>query len=98
MIEADRVFSTPPLSTPIDTSRRRFLTVAAGTSIAYVGTLAVAAMPAGAPGSPACAADPIFGSSRRTAKPRSRVMRPGLRSSDCRSLLPRRWGHATSWC
>jgi hypothetical protein len=61
MIEADRVFSTPPLSTPIDTSRRRFLTVAAGTSIAYVGTLAVAAMPAGAPGSPACAADPIFG-------------------------------------
>jgi len=41
-------------------SRRRFLTVAAGASVAGVGTLAVAAMPATAPDSLACAVDPIF--------------------------------------
>jgi hypothetical protein len=60
MIEADRVHSTPPLSTPIDPNRRRFLTIAAGTSVASVATLAVAAMPATAPESAACAADPIY--------------------------------------
>jgi hypothetical protein len=60
MIEADRVHSTPPLSAPIDTNRRRFLTVAAGASVASVGTLAAVAMPATAPDSAACAADPIF--------------------------------------
>ena len=57
MTQADRVLSTPPLNTPIDTNRRRFLTVAA---VASVGTLAVAAMPAAAPDSAACAVDPIF--------------------------------------
>jgi hypothetical protein len=40
MAQADRVLSTPPTNTPIDTTRRRFLAVAAGAS---VGTLAVAA-------------------------------------------------------
>jgi hypothetical protein len=60
MIQADCVHSTPPTNTPIDTTRRRFLAVSAGVSIASVGTLAVAAMPAAAPGSPACAADPAF--------------------------------------
>ena len=54
MTQADSVHSTPPTDTPIDPNRRRFLTVAAGASVASVGTLAVAAMPA------ACAADPAF--------------------------------------
>jgi hypothetical protein len=61
MTQADRVLSTPPLNAPIDTNRRRFLTVAAGASVASVGTLAVAAaMPAAAPDSAACATDPAF--------------------------------------
>ena len=61
MTQADRVHSTPPLSTPIDTNRRRFLTAAAAASVA-TGTLAVAAMPAiGIPMTePACAVDPAF--------------------------------------
>jgi hypothetical protein len=53
------VHSTPPTNTPIDTTRRRFLTVAAGASVASVGTLAVAAMPAAGSDSAACAVDPI---------------------------------------
>ena len=44
MTQADRVLSTPPLNTPIDTTRRRFLSVAAGASVAGVGSLAVAAV------------------------------------------------------
>jgi hypothetical protein len=55
MAKATRVHSTPPTNTPIDTTRRRFLAVSAGASVA---TLAVAAMPATARG--ACAADPAF--------------------------------------
>ena len=34
MTQADRVHSTPPTNTPIDTTRRRFLSVAAGGAIA----------------------------------------------------------------
>jgi hypothetical protein len=50
MTRADRVLSTPPTNTPIDTNRRRFLAVAAGASAASVGTLAVAAaMPTAVP-------------------------------------------------
>jgi hypothetical protein len=60
MAKANRVHSTPPINTPIDTTRRRFLAVSAGASVASVGTLAAAAMPAAAPGSPACAVDPAF--------------------------------------
>jgi hypothetical protein len=45
---------------PVDPTRRRFLTVAAGASVASVGTLTVAAMPATAPDSHACAVDPAF--------------------------------------
>jgi hypothetical protein len=62
MTQADSVLSTPPTNTPIDTTRRRFLTVAAGASVASVGTLAVAAMPAiGIPMTePVCAVDPAF--------------------------------------
>jgi hypothetical protein len=56
---------TPPTNTPIDTNRRRFLTVAAGASVASVGTLAVAAAPATAPESAACAPDPIFAAIER---------------------------------
>jgi hypothetical protein len=47
-------------SRPVDHARRRFLTVAAGASVAGVGTLAAAATPATAPAGPACAADPAF--------------------------------------
>ena len=59
MTQADRLYSRPPLNTPTDTTRRRFLAVAAGASVASVGTLAVAAMPAAEAGIPA-ADDPIF--------------------------------------
>jgi hypothetical protein len=53
MTQADSVYSTPPTNTPVDTTRRHFLTVATGAS---VGTLAaLASMPALA--SPP---DPIF--------------------------------------
>jgi hypothetical protein len=46
---------------PVDPTRRRFLAVAAGASVASVGTLAIAAaMPAAAPYSAACTVDPIF--------------------------------------
>jgi hypothetical protein len=50
MTQADRVHSTPPTNTsainPVDPTRRGFLAVAAGASVASVGTLAVAAAPA----------------------------------------------------
>jgi hypothetical protein len=57
MTRADRVLSTPPTNTsatnparPVDPTRRGFITLAAGASVASVGTLAVAAaMPAVAP-------------------------------------------------
>jgi hypothetical protein len=59
MTKADCVHSTPPTNTPIDTTRRRFLAVSAGASVASVGTLAVAAMPAAILTAPP-AADPIY--------------------------------------
>jgi hypothetical protein len=49
MTQADRVLSTPPLNTPIDTNRRRFLTVAAVASFVGAGSLAAAAMAPGIP-------------------------------------------------
>jgi hypothetical protein len=58
MTQADRVVSTPPLNTPIDTNRRRFLTVAAGASVGILA--AAAAMPAAVTDSSACAIDPAF--------------------------------------
>jgi hypothetical protein len=60
MTQAKRVYITPLMNTPTDTNRRRFLAIAAGASVASVGTLAVAAMPAAAPDSPACVVDPAF--------------------------------------
>jgi hypothetical protein len=45
MTQTDSVHSTPPLSMPTDTNRRRFLTVAAAASAVAAGSLAVAAMP-----------------------------------------------------
>jgi hypothetical protein len=60
MSKANSVLSTPPTNTPIDTTRRRFLAVAVGASVASVGTLAAAAMPIAAPYSAACAVDPIY--------------------------------------
>jgi hypothetical protein len=49
MDQAKSVHSTPPTNTPIDKTRRRFLTVAAGASISSVGALTVAAMPSHRP-------------------------------------------------
>ena len=50
MAQADSVLSTPPTNTPVDTTRRRFLTVAAVGSIVGAGSLAAAAMtPNGVP-------------------------------------------------
>jgi hypothetical protein len=59
MSQAD---SENSISTPADPARRRFLTVAAGASVASVGTLAIAAMPAAAPEPDvtACAVDPAL--------------------------------------
>jgi hypothetical protein len=59
MAKATRVYSTPPTNTPIDTHRRRFLAIAAGSSIASVGALAAVAKPGGAMETMS-AADPIF--------------------------------------
>ena len=44
MTQADSVLSTPPTNTPADTTRRRFLTVAAIGSIFGAGNIAAAAM------------------------------------------------------
>jgi hypothetical protein len=65
MIKANSVHSTPrrtasKINAPIDTTRRRFLAVSAGASVASVGTLAVAAMPGIVPAIAACAVDPAF--------------------------------------
>ena len=49
-----------PMFPPVDPTRRRFLAVSAGASVASVGTLAVAAMPAATLTAPP-AADPIYG-------------------------------------
>jgi len=61
MTQADRVHSTPPTNTPkitpVDTTRRRFITIAAGASVASVGSLAAVAMPATAG---LAGPDPIF--------------------------------------
>jgi hypothetical protein len=43
MTQADRVYITPPTNTPVDTTRRRFLAVAAVGSIVGAGSLAFAA-------------------------------------------------------
>ena len=64
MTQADSVHSTPPKNTPVDTTRRHFLTVAAGASVASVGTLAVAAIATGAPPA-ALAVDPIYAAIER---------------------------------
>jgi hypothetical protein len=40
MAKADRVYITPPTNTPVDTTRRRFLAVAAVASVVSAGTLA----------------------------------------------------------
>jgi hypothetical protein len=53
-----------PMFPPIDPMRRRFLTVAAGASVASVGTLAVAAIATGAPPA-ALAVDPIYAAIER---------------------------------
>jgi len=69
MTQADRVLSTPPTNTPVDTTRRRFLTVAAIGSMIGAGSLAFAAaapndVPKAVTVPPAAAIaghDPVFG-------------------------------------
>ena len=52
MTQADSVLSTPPTNTPVDTTRRRFLSIAAGSAVAAaIPTAALATAPA---------VDPIF--------------------------------------
>ena len=67
MTQADSVLSTPPTNTPTDTTRRRFLAVAAFASAAGAGSLAAAAMASSnvqkavtVPLAPAIG-DPVFG-------------------------------------
>jgi hypothetical protein len=61
MTQADSVLSTPPTNTPIDTTRRRFLSQAAG--VAASGTaLALATIPpVPAASTPASPLDPVYG-------------------------------------
>jgi hypothetical protein len=69
MIQADSVYITPPTNTPVDTTRRRFLAVAAFASAAGAGSLAFAATAPNdvpqavtVPPEPAIAGhDPVFG-------------------------------------
>jgi hypothetical protein len=49
MTQADSVLSTPPTNMPVDTTRRRFLAVAAVGSFVGAGSLAAAAMAPGVP-------------------------------------------------
>jgi hypothetical protein len=49
MTEADSVHSTPPTSTPIDTNRRRFLSVTVGAVAATIALPAFATAPADDP-------------------------------------------------
>ena len=65
MAKADSVHSTPPTNTsatnparPVDPTRRRFITIAAGASIISVGSLAAVAMPIAAAALPIAAAAP----------------------------------------
>ena len=64
MAQADRVLSTPPVNTPVDTTRRRFLAVAAFASVAGAGSLATAMVPNDVPQAVTlprhCGPDPAF--------------------------------------
>jgi hypothetical protein len=72
MAKADRVYNTPPINTPVvDTTRRRFLAVAAFASVAGAGSLAAAAM---APNVPAAVTIPLAPGDCRTYGP----ARPGV--------------------
>jgi hypothetical protein len=55
MTQADRVYSTPPTNTPVDPTRRHFLTVAAAGAVATVAGIPTAV---GNPATPAV--DPIY--------------------------------------
>jgi hypothetical protein len=66
MTQADSVLSTPPTNTPVDTTRRRFLAVAAVASAVSAGTLAAAtamdpSVPAAVTISRHSTPDPVFG-------------------------------------
>jgi hypothetical protein len=72
MTQADSVHSTPPTNTsatnppgPVDTTRRRFITIAAGASIISVGSLAAVAMPISATPVSDAPIDPIYAAIER---------------------------------
>jgi hypothetical protein len=65
MTQADSVHSTPPTNTPADTTRRRFITIAAGASIVSVGSLAAVAVPNATPEVSPAPVDPIFAAIER---------------------------------
>jgi hypothetical protein len=81
MTQADRVLSTPPTNaskiTPVDPTRRRFLTVAAIGSIAGAGSLALAAA-APAPGIPAALA---ITTTQAAGSPQAPLFSPALRAA-----------------
>ena len=58
MTRADSVLNTPPTNTPVDQTRRRFLSQAAGVA-AGGGVLALAAFPP--PAAVAAPVDPVYG-------------------------------------
>jgi hypothetical protein len=58
MIQADRMLSMPPINTPVDPTRRRFLTVAAGASVASVASVGALTAAAMAPPIPAAVTMP----------------------------------------
>ena len=72
MTQADRVLSTPPTNMsatnppgPVDPTRRRFITIAAGASIISVGSLAAVAMPISATPVSDAPIDPIYAAIER---------------------------------
>jgi hypothetical protein len=77
MTQADCVYITPPTNTPVDTTRRRFLAIAAG-----AGSLAAVAL-APATAGPATLHDPVFGliEAHRTPGRRICKSRPDLCTS-----------------
>jgi len=70
MAQADCVYNTPPINTPTDPTRRRFLAVAAFASAAGAGSLAAAAM---APNVPAAVTVPLAPATAGSATPEDPV-------------------------
>jgi hypothetical protein len=61
MTQADRVHSTPPTNTPVDTTRRRFLSQAAGVAAGSTALALATSSPASAAVTPASPRDAVYG-------------------------------------